>query len=123
MNANLHKNIRRLIGYPGLLDLIFVAALHVYFSRRGQSVAIALAIVTAIGITRYTLANCICGLYLSFSRNWYIKQAIYVVVCVAVVALYSIDQFAWVAGSYFAVLSILEIGASIRASIVTKGMK
>lgn len=104
--------MRRLLAYPGWLDLVVLAALHALLRPLLQDVLVAIAIIVSTGVIRFTLAYFVFGVSRSSSRNWYIKLLIYVAVSIAVAVIYSPQEFVWKFGIYFATLSFLEIIAT-----------
>ena len=117
------NSMRRLFVYPGCFNLVVIVALHNIIKLWGHPTLVAVAIATAIGVSRYLLANYSCGLYVSYSRNWYIKQIIYIAASLVVVALYSVDKFAWTVGIYFATLWLLEIAVSLRSRALARNSR
>lgn len=115
MSETSRRSLRRLLAYPGWLDLVVVATLHVLLRPLLQEVLVAIAIVISTGVIRYSLAYFFVGICRSSSRNWYVKLVIYVAVSIAVAVMYSPQDFVWKFGIYFATLFFLEI-------IVTGGL-
>ena len=109
MSGVSQRSMRRFLAVPGWLDLVVVAALHVFLKPLLQDVVVAITIVISTGVVRYALASFVFGVSRSSSRNHYIKLLIYVAVSVAVAVIYSPQEFVWKFGIYFATLWLLEI--------------
>ena len=106
--------MRKLLTYPSFVDLALIIALYLATKSVVQDFNLALAGVVIVVILRFILAWVTSGVILSRTRNWYIKQIIYIFAGISIVYIYSFQQFAWVFATYFVSASFIEVVISIK---------
>ena len=105
--------MRKLLTYPSIFDLALIIALYIATKSVVQDFNLALAGLVIVVILRFILEWMTSGVILSRTRNWYIKQIIYMFAGISVVYIYSFQQFAWVFATYLVSASFIEVVISI----------
>jgi hypothetical protein len=97
--------------FPGWLDVIFILLLMIVKNYFAHGAGFAIAIL-ALGFVRYFVQVVAVGFLVFGTRNWYIKEIIYLVVALLCFLTYEQKTFVWIISLYFFELTFMNLAMS-----------
>lgn len=99
--------------YPGWLDLVLMFMLYRINKIYALGIIELYAVILGVGFLRFLIYISLVRFSSSPSKNWYIKQVIYIFTTLLVAYLYNPSTFTWTVAVYFFVALFFQLLAAI----------